>query len=153
MQVITSGRTDLPDYFKYVSSYKKLSHTPFLVFIETTLDKTLEEELSDLRFKVERYKEYSDTNGRWANSTYESDIKWHKKGIEELPELEKQLEKLEKKAKNKELVIKVEVIDNKEDLLKYPDETPVMGQWGGQWRSDFFKFKVGDFRKFIKKNI
>lgn len=27
-----------------------------------------------------------------------------------------------------------------------PDTTPCMQQWGGQWRSDFFKFTLGDAR-------
>ncbi len=49
--------------------------------------------------------------------------------------------------------IKVEIIDSAKELLeKYPDETKVLAQWGGQWSSDFFTFTVGQLREFIKNN-
>lgn len=38
-------------------------------------------------------------------------------------------------------------IDNADSLLAFPDDTPVMVQWPGKYRSDFFQFEVGDFRK------
>jgi hypothetical protein len=43
----------------------------------------------------------------------------------------------------------VEIVDSAKKLLAYPDETPVMGQWKGQWSSDFFQFTVGDFRTHV----
>lgn len=42
--------------------------------------------------------------------------------------------------------VEVRVVDNITDLLTYPDETKVMNQWTGTWRSDFFKFTVGEAR-------
>ena len=45
-------------------------------------------------------------------------------------------------------VIRVHIVDSADQLLKFPDETPVMGQWQGNFRSDFFQFTVGDFRPY-----
>lgn len=42
-------------------------------------------------------------------------------------------------------VIRVHIVDSADQLLKFPDETPVMGQWQGNFRSDFFQFTVGDY--------
>ena len=88
MKVITSGRTDLNDYFKLsgIRELKKLTHTPFLVFIV-------------------------------AGDTVE-----------------------------------VRIIDNAKNLLELADEIQVMGQWKGQYRSDFFQFQVRDFRRYVTEN-
>lgn len=48
--------------------------------------------------------------------------------------------------------VRVRVIPNRNFLLELPDDTPVMAQWQGQWRSDFFQFKVSDVRNYIKRN-
>ncbi len=53
----------------------------------------------------------------------------------------------------KEGKVRVEIVDSASRLLDYPNETPVMGQWPGQWRSDFFQFTVGEFRDFVTKNL
>ena len=45
--------------------------------------------------------------------------------------------------------VTVRCIDNAKDLLTWPDDTPVMGQWQGQWRSDFFQFTVGQLRAHV----
>jgi hypothetical protein len=45
--------------------------------------------------------------------------------------------------------IEVRIVDNVHSLLGHADSTKVMGQWSGQWRSDFFQFTVGDVRKFV----
>ena len=89
MKVITSGRTDLDDYFRLsgIRDHKKLTHAPFLVFLIA----------GD--------------------------------------------------------VVEVVIVDNARKLLEYPDETQVMAQWTGQWRSDFFQFKVGDFRKYAAEHL
>ena len=83
--LVTSGRTDVDDYFRHsgIREYKKLPHTPFLVFVEK----------GDL--------------------------------------------------------VEVEIVDRADRLLSYPDDTKVMAQWAGQWRSDFFQFTVGQFRAYI----
>jgi hypothetical protein len=88
MKVITSGRTNLDDYFRLsgIRDHKKLTHAPFLVFL------------------IARD------------------------------------------------VVEVVIVDNARKLLEYPDETQVMAQWMGQWRSDFFQFKVGDFRKYATEH-
>jgi hypothetical protein len=45
--------------------------------------------------------------------------------------------------------VTVRIVDNPTDLLSLPDETPVMGQWAGQWRSDFFQFTVSHYRQYL----
>lgn len=40
----------------------------------------------------------------------------------------------------------VMIVNNARDLLKFPDDTNVIAQWGGKWSSNFFHFKVGDFK-------
>jgi len=48
-----------------------------------------------------------------------------------------------------ENTVEVTIVDNAKKLLEHSDETHVMAQWSGQWRSDFFQFKVGDLRRYI----
>ena len=48
--------------------------------------------------------------------------------------------------------IQVKIIDRAKDLLKLPDDIQVMAQWKGQWRSNFFQFKVGDLRRYLAEN-
>ena len=43
--------------------------------------------------------------------------------------------------------VHVQIVDSFKKLLTYPDETRVMGQWEGKWRSDFFQFTVRDARE------
>jgi hypothetical protein len=38
--------------------------------------------------------------------------------------------------------VEVHIIDGVKKLLAFSDETKVMGQWSGQWRSDSFQFRV-----------
>ena len=45
--------------------------------------------------------------------------------------------------------VQVHIVENPKDLLSYADETKVMGQWRGQWRSDFFRFTVGQLRQYL----
>jgi hypothetical protein len=45
--------------------------------------------------------------------------------------------------------VEVKILDRADKLLEYPDDTKVMGQWRGEWRSDFFQFTVGQFREHI----
>ena len=42
--------------------------------------------------------------------------------------------------------VKVQICKNIQELLTLPDDTPVLCQWAGKWRSDFFQFEVGDAR-------
>ena len=44
--------------------------------------------------------------------------------------------------------IHVRILDDADQLLALPDETLIMGQWQGNYRSDFFQFVVGDYRPF-----
>lgn len=44
----------------------------------------------------------------------------------------------------------VRIVDEPKRLLFYPDDTPVMGQWRGEWRSDFFQFTVGQYRAYLE---
>lgn len=48
----------------------------------------------------------------------------------------------------KDDVIHVHIVESADRLLEFPDETPVMGQWQGNFRSDFFQFTVGDYRPY-----
>ena len=38
----------------------------------------------------------------------------------------------------------VKIVGSAEELVKYPPDTQVMGQWKGQYHSDFFQFTVSD---------
>jgi hypothetical protein len=88
LEVITAGRTDVEDYFRLsgIREFKRLSHSPFLVFVED------------------------------------------------------------------EDRVEVKIVDSAATLLTYPDHTKVMGQWRGEWRSDFFQFTVGQFRTYTKEH-
>jgi hypothetical protein len=46
--------------------------------------------------------------------------------------------------------IQVRLLDHAHELLAFPDETPVMGQWQGTLRSDFFQFTVGQYRAYTE---
>jgi hypothetical protein len=47
--------------------------------------------------------------------------------------------------------VRVEIVPAAEELLGWPDETVVMAQWPGQWRSDWFVMTVGDVRQALTK--
>lgn len=44
-------------------------------------------------------------------------------------------------------IVKVRIVHKPPELLSLNDDIQVMGQWRGEWRSDFFQFTVGQFRK------
>ncbi len=46
--------------------------------------------------------------------------------------------------------VKVRIIDKPVELLALADETPAMGQWRSEWRSDFFQFTVGQYRQYVE---
>ncbi len=50
-----------------------------------------------------------------------------------------------------ENIVEIQIVDSASKLLEFPDGTQVMAQWRGQWKSDFFKFTVGDLREYIVK--
>lgn len=45
--------------------------------------------------------------------------------------------------------LEVKIIKTSTEMLQLPDETDIMVQWPGQYRSDFFRFKVGDYKNFL----
>jgi hypothetical protein len=45
----------------------------------------------------------------------------------------------------------IQIVDNAKKLLAFPDETPVMGQWRGDYHSDYFQFKVGQYRQYLEE--
>lgn len=47
--------------------------------------------------------------------------------------------------------VRLEIIRNARALLDLPDDTPVMVQWPGQFRSDWFHFTVRDFRTHVTR--
>lgn len=47
----------------------------------------------------------------------------------------------------------VDIVRSMPALLAYPDETKVMVQWTGKWRSDFFHFSVGDLRAYNAREV
>lgn len=49
-------------------------------------------------------------------------------------------------------MVKVDIVSTLEGALWYSDDTKVMGQWRGEWSSDFFQFTVGQLREHIKEN-
>lgn len=46
--------------------------------------------------------------------------------------------------------VTVRIVDKPSKLLALPDDTSVMSQWRGAWRSDFFQFSVGQYRRHIE---
>jgi len=52
--------------------------------------------------------------------------------------------------------VRIDIVKNVKDLLKYPPTTRVMAQWTGMTRSDFFRFDVYELichiRKFPKQD-
>lgn len=42
------------------------------------------------------------------------------------------------------------IVDKPRALLTFDDGTPVMGQWRGRWRSDFFQFSVSQYRQYVE---
>jgi hypothetical protein len=50
-----------------------------------------------------------------------------------------------------ENAIHVQIAETVERLLIFPDEAPVMAQWQGNDRSDFFRFTVGDYRSYAEE--
>lgn len=87
VQIATTGRTDLEDFFQMsdLRSAKKLSHTPVLVFTQM------------------------------GHNT-----------------------------------VAVEIVTDPTKLLSYPDHTPAMMQWRGQYRSDFFQFSIRELRAYVQ---
>jgi hypothetical protein len=47
-------------------------------------------------------------------------------------------------------VVRVKLVEAIGDLLSYPDQTKVMAQWPGNFRSDFFQFTVGEVRPLVE---
>jgi hypothetical protein len=45
--------------------------------------------------------------------------------------------------------VQVLLLDDPRELLSLDDGTQVMGQWRGEWRSDFFQFTVGQYRQYV----
>lgn len=45
--------------------------------------------------------------------------------------------------------VQVRIVFSAKELLTFPNETPVMGQWRGEWNSDYFQFTVGQYRQFL----
>lgn len=48
--------------------------------------------------------------------------------------------------------VDVDIVDNAKKLLAFADDTPVLAQWRGEWRSDFFRFTVGQLRQYVTDN-
>ena len=46
----------------------------------------------------------------------------------------------------------VQIVQDPRKLLDLPDDTGVMMQWSGTWRSDFFQFTVGDLRTYVTEH-
>ena len=49
--------------------------------------------------------------------------------------------------------VQVRLLDHACDLLSFPDDTPVMGQWRGAMHSDFFQFTVGQYRAYAEATL
>lgn len=53
----------------------------------------------------------------------------------------------------KEDTVEVRIVHSPSELLAFPDVTPVMAQWRGEWRSDYFQFTVGQYRQHIDAQL
>jgi len=49
-----------------------------------------------------------------------------------------------------ETSVTVRIINKPNELLSLPDDTQVMGQWRGKYRSDYFQFTVGQYRPYAE---
>ena len=47
--------------------------------------------------------------------------------------------------------VTVKIVERAEQFLQFSDDTRVMGQWRGEWKSDSFQFRVGQYRAFSSK--
>jgi hypothetical protein len=47
--------------------------------------------------------------------------------------------------------IRIEIIRNSQALLSLPDNTPVLAQWPGKYRSDWFHFTARDWREYVER--
>ena len=47
-----------------------------------------------------------------------------------------------------EAAVAVQILSSQSEVKQsaLPDSTPCLQQWGGEWRSDFFRFTLGDAR-------
>jgi hypothetical protein len=93
MPIYTTGRTDIDDFFEKsgILTHKKLSHYPYLVFVE---DPSLGHETNFYIYTI-------DSTAKLVSSDY-------------------------------------------------PNDTDVMAQWPGNYRSDFMRFTIGDVRNAVK---
>jgi hypothetical protein len=49
--------------------------------------------------------------------------------------------------------VKVDIVRKRVDLERYGDDTKVMKQWGGEYRSDFFHFTLGQMREYFDESL
>lgn len=182
INIITTGRTDIEDFFHLSSALtsRRLSHHPFIVFC--TGEALFKDEFRYLKNTVKRIAELKET----IVPEYEKEIK-DIQAMEKIDGRKYQRNRVTGKTQTKETIIKriresideinnevlpqlesqlndykkivvpsdsleVRIVDRATDLLEYPDDTKVMAQWGGEWSSDFMKFTVGDVRKYLKEN-
>lgn len=49
--------------------------------------------------------------------------------------------------------VEVQILDSQSEVRRspLPDSTPCMQQWRGEWRSDFFKFTLGEARAALNR--
>jgi hypothetical protein len=50
------------------------------------------------------------------------------------------------------LAVEVRIIQRPADIADLPNDTPLMGQWRGQWRSDFFQFTAGELKTYATEH-
>lgn len=125
-------RHDTDDFFKLsgIRENSKLSHHPFIVFDDTKWRE-------DAKKEIERHQSQLD-NPHVQDMT---DLIAHHA---------KEKERLEKMLAENNIV--VTIVDNAKDLLEYREDTLVIAQWAGKWRSDFFSFRVGDLKLYTIMN-
>lgn len=94
MKIITSGRTDLDEYFKLsgVLEWESLNHTPFLAFVEKddVIEVQIIGRLRDLLLLPAETRIMSQWQGQWRSDFFTYDVYDIKQAYEEKKERDAQ---------------------------------------------------------------
>lgn len=148
MLVKTTGRTDIENLFSSsgIIDSSKLNHTPFLAFVPFNYDVLKE-------IKECKYFLYDDSVKQRREDAVKEGIMTQEEINNDKKRREVRMKECGEKLKIIPVGVEVRIIYNSQELLTYTDDIPVMVQWRGQWRSDFFQFKVGELREHLKNKI
>lgn len=92
MKIITTGRTDIKNYFKLsgIREYQTLNHTPFIVFIEKkeVIEVIIVDNILDLLAYPDKTKVMAQWRGNWTSDFFQFIVGDLRKFIKENPKEE-----------------------------------------------------------------